>query len=72
MPRFVYTGPARWRWLAFPFYAKFLSNIFFVIQGSNREEQPERPSSASERKLEEPDAEVNPSREDWSGLRVVD
>lgn len=36
------------------------------------EEQPERPSSASEKKLEDDDAAVLESREKWSGLRVVD
>ncbi|KAE8737134.1 hypothetical protein FOCC_FOCC017406 [Frankliniella occidentalis] len=35
-------------------------------------EQPPRPSSASENKLPDCDATVDPQRESWSGFRVVD
>lgn len=36
------------------------------------EDQPERPSSASERKIEDVDATVDPSRENWNGFRIID
>ncbi|KAK3933147.1 Envelope protein UL45 [Frankliniella fusca] len=55
-------------------FCKIVSKSLTVFQGEGggEAEEPERPSSASENKLSDSDATVDPQRESWSGFRVVD